>query len=238
MALPVCLPIPDPPDPSEIVIPGGATLGAIASDLSKMPDLCSNPLSLLAQAGPALAPLKPFFDVLGAVIQVDKCVKAVPKAVSQLSPAPIFSCLPELAKKIDALLKLIPQLSVPYAILSIIDQIIALLSCLQQSLTQLAEQAQRIADRIDQAAEIDDPNLDAILQCAQDNIQTTAAGYAASLAGVGQLIGVLNILLGLIGGPEIPSLGNLADVPIEDAVEPIEAIVKTLQDVRNAIPLP
>jgi hypothetical protein len=36
----------------------------------------------------------------------------------------------------------------------------------------------------------------------------------------------------------VPDLSNLAGRPLDEVVPPIDAIVKALQDVRSAIPVP
>ena len=55
---------------------------------------------------------------------------------------------------------------------------------------------------------------------------------------IDKLIGILNIFLGMVGAPEVPDLSNLAGRPLDEVVPPIDAIVKALQDVRGAIPVP
>jgi hypothetical protein len=42
----------------------------------------------------------------------------------------------------------------------------------------------------------------------------------------------------MIGAPEIPDLSNLADVPLDEAIEPLDAIVESLQAVRDMVPVP
>ena len=59
-----------------------------------------------------------------------------------------------------------------------------------------------------------------------------------SLKNLGKLIGILNIFLGMVGAPEVPDPSNLAGRPLDEVVPPIDAIVKALQDVRGAIPVP
>jgi hypothetical protein len=43
---------------------------------------------------------------------------------------------------------------------------------------------------------------------------------------------------GMVGAPEVPDISNLAGRPLDEVVPPIDAIVKALQDVRGAIPVP
>ena len=136
------------------------------------------------------------------------------------------------------LLRLIPQLSLPYTIIGIIDLVIDTLRQARSQLMHLQQQMQQILGAIDRATELEDAGLMAITSCAQANVATEAANVGKALASLGKLIGILNIFLGMVGAPEVPDLSNLAGRPLDEVVPPIDAIVKALQDVRGAIPVP
>ena len=99
MVLPICLEIPEIPDPFAITLPGGVTIEQIN----------------LAQAiQPALTPLVPFFDVIDAIVAVFNCVKAIPDTLGPPpDPTALAVCIPELGEKVAKLLRLLPQLSLP-----------------------------------------------------------------------------------------------------------------------------
>lgn len=239
MAIPACLELPDIPTAQEIILPGGISIASLHAEINRIPTLCSTTLNLTSQLQPALAPLKPFFDLLDTVIQIFKCVKAVPESILQLNPFPLLQCLPELAQKIDQLLRLIPQLSIPHMIVSILNNLIALLNCIVGVVENLLAQTVAIARRIEQAADIGDPKLDAILECAQDDVAVLQQNAAEALAGVGTLIGLVNIFLTLIGADEIPDFSEaLQDVPLDEMLQPIQDIIRVLETIRDAIPLP
>ena len=42
----------------------------------------------------------------------------------------------------------------------------------------------------------------------------------------------------MMGGPEVPDLSDLTGRPLDDAIAPIDAIIETLQGVRDAVPVP
>ncbi|HPA81453.1 MAG TPA: hypothetical protein PLS95_11605, partial [Thermoanaerobaculales bacterium] len=63
MALPICLEIPEIPDPLAITLPGGVTIQQI---------------NLMEAIQPALTPLMPIFDIIDTVVAVFNCVKAIP----------------------------------------------------------------------------------------------------------------------------------------------------------------
>lgn len=221
MALPICLEIPELGDPPVITLPGGVSI---------------QQFNLMEAIQPALTPLMPVFDIIDTVVAVFNCVKAIPDSLGPPpDPTALAACIPELAEKVS---KLIPQLSLPYTIIGIIDLVIDTLRQARDQLLHLQHQMQQILGAIDRATELEDAGLMAITSCAQANVATEAANVGKALASLGKLIGILNIFLGMVGAPEVPDLSNLAGRPLDEVVPPIDAIVKALQDVRGAIPVP
>lgn len=224
MALPICIEIPEIPDPFAITLPGGVTMESI---------------NLMEQIQPALTPLVPLFDIIDTVVAVFNCVKAIPDTLGPPpDPTVLAACIPELAEKVSKLLKLIPQLSLPYTIIGIIDLVIDTLRQARTQLLHLQVQMQQILGAIDRATDLDDAGLMAITSCAQANVAQEAANVGKSLAALGKLIGLLNLFLGMVGGPEVPDLSDLAGTPLDEAIPPIDAIIETLQGVRDAVPVP
>ena len=224
MALPICLEIPEIPDPLSITLPGGVTMQQI---------------NLMQAIQPALTPLMPLFDIIDTVVAVFNCVKAIPDSLGPPpDPTALAACIPELAEKVAKLLRLIPQLSLPYTIIGIIDLVIDTLRQARSQLMNLQQQMQQILGAIDRATELEDAGLMAITSCAQANVAQEAANVGKSLASLGKLIGILNIFLGIVGGPEVPDLSNLAGRPLDDVIPPIDAIIEALQTVRSAVPVP
>ncbi len=224
MALPICLEIPEIPDPLSITLPGGVTMQQI---------------NLMQAIQPALTPLMPLFDIIDTVVAVFNCVKAIPDSLGPPpDPTALAACIPELAEKVAKLLRLIPQLSLPYTIIGIIDLVIDTLRQARGQLMHLQQQMQQILGAIDRATNLHDAGLMAITSCAQANVAQEAANVGKSLAALGKLIGILNIFLGLVGGPQVPDLSNLAGRPLDEVIPPIDAIIKSLQTVRKAVPVP
>ena len=77
-----------------------------------------------------------------------------------------------------------------------------------------------------------------IAECAMANIEQEAANLGKRLGALGSLIGILNLFLGMIGGPEVPDLSSLGGKPLDEVIEPLDALVETLESVRSAIPIP
>ena len=224
MALPICIEIPEIPDPLSITLPGGVSMESI---------------NLMEQIQPALTPLMPLFDIIDTVVAVFNCIKAIPDTLGPPpDPTVLAACIPELAEKVAKLLKLIPQLSIPFTIIGIIDLIIDVLRQARTMLLHLQAQMQQITGAIDRATDLEDAGLMAITSCAQANVAQEAANVGKSLAALGKLIGILNIFLELVGAPTIPDLSDLAGTPLDEVVPPIDAIVDQLTQVRDMVPVP
>ena len=224
MALPICIEIPDLGDPFSLLLPGGIEMEAI---------------NLMEQLQPALTPLVPLFNIIDTVVALFNCVEAIPDSLGPPpDPTVLAACLPDLAEKVEALLKLIPQLSLPYTIIGILDLLIDTLRQARSQLLHLQAQLQQILGAIDRATELEDAGLSAIISCAEANVAQEAANVGKSLAALGKLIGLVNLFLGMIGAQEAPDLSDLAGLPLEDVIEPIDALIDTLQTVRDAVPLP
>jgi hypothetical protein len=224
MTLPICIEIPELPDPLSITLPGGVSMESI---------------NLMEQIQPALTPLMPMFDIIDTVVAVFNCIKAIPDTLGPPpDPTVIAACIPELAEKVNKLLKLIPQLCLPYTIIGIIDLIIDVLRQARSLLLHLQAQMQQITGAVYRATELGDAGLMAITSCAEANVAQEAANVGKSLASLGKLIGILNLFLGMVGAPEVPDLSNLAGTPLDEVVPPIDAIVDQLTTVRGMIPVP
>lgn len=224
MAIPLCLEIPEIPDPVSLTLPGGITMQQI---------------NLLDAVQPALTPLMPLFDIIDTVVAVFNCVKAIPDALGPPpDPTALGACLPELAEKVGKLLRLIPQLSLPYTIVGIIDLVIATLREARRQLVHLQRQMQQLLGVVDRAMELEDLGLMAIASCAQANVAQEAANVGKMLGSLGKLIGLLNIFLGMVGAPEVPDLSTLGGRALDDVIPVLDVFVDGMQMVRSVVPLP
>lgn len=224
MALPICLEIPEIPDPFAIPLPGGVTLQQI---------------NALDAVQSALAPLMPLFDIVDTIVAVFNCIKAIPDALGPPpDPTVLAACLPELAQAIGKLLRLVPQLSLPRTVVAVIDLVIDTLQQARTQLVHLQAQLQRVARAVDRATQLQDAGLMAITNCAKTNIAQETFNLGKALASLGKLIGFLNVLLGMLGAPSVPDLAPLAGQPLDQVLVAIDAIVASFQTVRRAIPLP
>jgi hypothetical protein len=224
MTLPICLEIPEIPDPFTLTLPGGAEIQHI---------------NLMEVIQPALTPLVPLFNIVDTIVALFNCIKAIPDTLGPPpDPTALAECIPDLAEKISKLLKLIPQLSLPLMLVGLIDLVIKTLAQARDVLVHLQTQMQQIAGVVDRAKDLDDAGLMAIAQCAEANVAQEAANVGKMLGSLGKLFGLINLFMGMIGGPEIPDLSNLSGKPLDEVIEPLDAIVEVLQNARQAIPVP
>lgn len=224
MALPICLHIPEAPEPLAVTLPGGVTL--------QQPDL-------LQAVQPALTPLVPLFDIVDTVVAVFNCIKAIPASLGPPpDPTVLASSISELAEKVMKLLRLLPQLSLPYTLIGLIDLILDTLQRARGQLLHLHQRMQKIQGAIGRAGELEDAGLLAVASCAQENVAQEAANTGKALASLSKLVALLNLFLGMVGAPEVPDLSSLSGRPLDEAIAPLDSIVEALLAVRRAIPLP
>ncbi|MFZ5446546.1 MAG: hypothetical protein ACOZQL_41545 [Myxococcota bacterium] len=181
----------------------------------------------------------PVFNILDAVIAVFNTVKAIPESLGPPpDPTKLVSAIVEMTKKVSKLLRLVPQLSLPYTILGVVDLILDTLGRLRDQLVFLSHSAQRLASLTHRAAELNDPGLAAVAACARANIEQEAANLSKGLGAVSTLLGILSIFTSMIGGPKVPDLSSLSGKPLDEAVKPLDDLVKTLQQLRSSVPVP
>ncbi len=224
MALPILIRIPALPDPLSMTLPGGVTM---------------QQQDLLKVIQPALTPLMPVFNILDAVIAVFNTVKAIPESLGPPpDPTKLVSAIVEMTKKVSKLLRLVPQLSLPYTIIGVVDLVLDTLSKLRDQLVFLQVQARQLGRMTQLAAELNDAGLAAIAACTRANIEQEATNLGKGLGALGTLLGILDIFMAMVGGPKAPDLSAMAGKPLDDAVKPLDDLVRTLQQLRSAIPVP
>ena len=224
----------------DICFPGGACISNIITQIQTIPAPSEIVLGYLSQLGPAMSFLSPFFQQLDTVLAIFKCIEGITDFATSLDPSGILECIPELIEKINALLNMVPQLSLPRMILALITTIRDLLLFLANDLEYIQTMIARIAAGVDLAADMGDNKLAELMACASNNMDTQLMTTADALAAIGRIILLLNIFLGIIGGPEIPCFGEL--LSDTDALDPVIEILRELAqlltDLLGMIPDP
>lgn len=230
-----CVPISIGPGQICVTFPGGTTL--CAQQGFETGDANAITRSLMGQINSALMPLQPFFNTLDVIKAITDCVQAIPDCILQLSPEPILSCIPDLVKKLKKLLELIPQLSVPVLIATIIDAIIVALIGLRTELAALIAQQASILAAQTRAAALGNVALRTVTECAIEDMKAQLANYNESMKPIQRLMGVLNTLLAIAGLPEIDIFPGLGDELTEELFTVVDAIVDALEIARKGLPV-
>jgi hypothetical protein len=230
----ICVELTATPQSLSLTFPGGAEIAVQVPD-GGIPDQMQVGKQLMAQASAAMAPLVPVFNLLDTVLALFKTVKAIPDAITSLSPAKITDALPDLITKASKLLKLIPQLSVPLMIAGLIDALLAFLEGLKGQLQVLVDQQARIQQAEARAAELGNAQLQGVVGCAKHHVEVQMQSLSESAAPVNRLIALVNVFTGLVGLPSLPNLSDLGPDP-EAALAPLASVVQTLKAIRSSIP--
>lgn len=220
----VCLQIPALTPPQQLTLPGGARI---------------EHLDLAQVVQPALTPLMPVFNLVDAVVAAFDCIKAIPETIGPPpDPTALASAIPKLAQKVGKLLGLVPQLSLPLTIVGLIDLLIDTLRKTRDQLEHLVASLEAVSAASARALELDDAGLADIALCAEANVAREAANIGKSLGAMGSLVALLNVFLGMVGAPEVPDLSSLAGQPLDQALEPLDGLVRVLEAARAMVPIP
>ena len=207
--------------PLSITLPGGAVMADI---------------DLMAMIQPALTPLVPLFNILETIVAVVNAIKSVPGVI--VNPGALAEAIAALLESFAKLLGLIPQISLPLTLVGLLDLLIDVLAKAKLELGHLSLQLEAIAEVRLKAELIGDIKLMAIASCAEANIAIEVDNVTAKLGALAGLIGVINLFMSLVGGKEIPDFSNLAGKSLDEVVNLIDDLVKTLEAARKAIPIP
>lgn len=217
-----------------ILAPGGVHICAqVGYDLGDPGEITR---SLFAQVNSFLAPLAPFFLMLDFAKSAMDCIKAIPDSLGPPpDPTAILRCLPKLIEAVEKLIQLLPPLSIPVLIKSILDVLVVALLGLRSDIARLIEEQIRIHDAALAADTFGLPDLNDINVCAQDNLLAYLQNKNSGMAPLNRLIGAINFFMHLAGLPCIPTMGSLLAINL-DALKGLDFIIDLLMKIKAAIP--
>lgn len=202
---------------------------------------------LFAQINSALTPLNPIFNIIDAVLAVFDCIKAIPKAITELNPVPLIECIPGLAEAINKLIGLVPALSVPVMLIDIIDVVIFFLRSLRRQVEILISRAEMIVAAGVKAASPGNIGLATSLSCINANFQADIVNLNEQLGPLNRLMGIIDFMLEVTGLKKLLTRIGLDVMPclafgdfsrLETFLKPIEFMLKLLELLRSVIPIP
>lgn len=216
-----------------VTFPGGAEM---CVQIPGVPDPTDVSKQLLAQANAALAPLVPVFNIVDAIIALFNCVKAIPDSLGPPpDPTKLAECIPDLAEKIDKLLKLIPQLSIPVLIAGLIDVLLFYLQGFRGQLEAIIAHQARLLAAATRAAELGNVQLRTVVDCAEASMDAYLQNLNEGMKPLNRLVALLNLFLQLAGLSPIPDFKNLGD-DAEAALAPLDAVIDSLKTIRAGLP--
>lgn len=219
-----------------VQLPGGAKICA-TYPVGKIPTADELTSALLAQVNTALSPLMPLFDILDVLVAIVNCVKAVEKCLGPPpDPTELIKCFPKLASAMATVLKLLPQLSVPVLIAGILDVLIMYLTGVRAQMLAFIKKQLKLVAAETYVYALGSIQLRAAVDCATDDLHVAMANLNANASAIGQLVEVVNLLLGVAGLPELP-LGLMdLEGDAQSALLPLDAGIKVLTTVRAGFP--
>lgn len=229
----LCKALDDFPSIPTVQFPGGATLVPQVPGLP--PSLFALAQELLGQTNTALAPLNPLFNLIEAIVAIQKCLTAVVDALGPPpDPAKLVECLPGLAEKIEKIITLLPPTSIVKMVADIVDTIIAMLEGMIAELRAVAALAARVGQASAMMGQA--PGLGLAALCGQQTVEVQLANIARALASLNLMLGLVNQFAELAGLSAIAPIAELDPDPTA-AISALQGVTLTLHAFRDSIPV-
>lgn len=226
------IPPPQPlPAQLSVTLPGGLSIAGVPQGVG--PSALVQAQALLGAAGPALAPLAPFFSMVQTLLAVKEFAEAVPGILTG-GVDKVVEAITKLVRNADALLATLPPLSVPVAVAGVLDVMVQFLSGLAAELSALALQEARIADALTAAENA--PALLQLIPQAEAQLAGSRAAVVAALASAGPLVELVNELGELAGLPTLSLGADAASGSLSEAAAALAGAASELQRVRGLLP--
>jgi len=155
-----------PAAPPSIAVPNFGIMDKAWGALGKIPSTDELLIGFQDNLTLALAPVKRYLEMVEIVMGFYQCTKAVPQAIMDLDPGPIFDCFKILVKAIGLVLSWVPPmayvrvaLDLAAYIIDVVDEIIAFFVRLDAILTDYLS-------ILDEATLLGDVELLTIMSCA------------------------------------------------------------------------
>lgn len=222
----------------EIRLPHGGSLKAIA-DLSKgIPTDCSLSANLMLQLAPFLASIECLLKVLALLkplIDIIKGLSAVPPDLGKVAEA-VPGFIDAAAKIVPCFGMLIPVTIFPF-IKDLLLALIKIIKCVIGQLESVLAIMQGIEIRLGEARAAGNTELEALLECARANAQTSAEHASQGMGPVMNLMELVQPFMEIAGIElKIEMPGDVGDsqalskaiTALKDTVTTIEQLLETL----------
>jgi hypothetical protein len=199
-----CVEVPNPP-PLSITLPFGVTLNAVADFSKGPPTNLALVQSLLVQLSPALAGMSCIFKMLNVMM-----------AMKNIS----INTFPQI---ISAVAQLSDCFAFPAAIVPMIVDILKLIIVFLLGIIEAVEGLLNAQLSINLGAAVGNPQLQASLTCAQNNLGATSAQLQQSLGIIAPILSIIESLMSL--APSIPGPIGKVMSAIPEAITTIGSVL-------------
>lgn len=227
-----CIKVPPASAPCKVRFPGGIIIEAMNSpgdgDFERG-------LALFRAMSPALAALAPVFSLIGALLGLKKFVSAFtsfPPDVGELADG-----IDEFLTNVNKLIAIAPQVSVPLLIKDLLTCMINFLGGIISVLLEVQRKQQQIELAKQRAIDLNLPELDDLMDCAEDNLSLYLQHVAFTMGSFTTIYGILQTFADAAGIGEL--LGDVdfsVSGDLDTVIDKLSDIVMTLQDILNSIP--
>jgi hypothetical protein len=201
--------------------------------------------AISGQLSALLAPFLAVFEIVETVQLVVETIQTIPEALASIPPQPgkILDKLSELQGKLGLLVNLLPQSSAIKLAADVVVLIERNLRAIRHELVDLqsikssTEDVAELSIQLESEGEIEAAaRLDVTVSCQEQLLTERVNALSAGNAGIDDLVGVVNTLIGLIPGniPQIPTLGTIP-TDLELAIELVDTTLELLTPVARAL---
>lgn len=198
---------------------------------------------ILGPLNALLGSIQPIFLIVDVILAIQECILAIPQSILSLSPQPLLDCVENLIAAILALLcALYPPFAWPALILSVVDFLLQVITCIKDTVQALCDALDRITNLDNLIAGDSDlegttnplSGLSALLDAAKFNIGCQANSALGGIANLCSLIEIINNFIAIaneLAGEEIMPTIPCPDVELNIPCIEILAILEGIESV-------
>lgn len=192
-------------------------------------------LNVFRAMTPALAALAPVFALIQAVLAVKDFVDAFTSFPPDF--VKLVAAIDKFSVSVQKLVAIAPPVSVPLLIKDLLTCMVSFLGGVVSLLLEVQRQQQRIDAARARGIDLNLPEIEDLMDCAQENITLYLQHIAFSMGSIATLWGVIQVLADAAGmGDLIPSLDFDVSGDLDSVIDKLSEIIMRLQEILGALP--